>query len=172
MTRSGFVWVSVLACLGLVACGGRDGLSVMGSVDVSDGDELHTGFPFPQETALDEGGTPGQITGSCEMRRTLDPELGPQWGVVAILRGETREGRGLSSITVMGRTNAPAGTGRIEAELGTTPYVSEEGACDVEVEYADGGEVGLAGVCGLTGGGDNAVATVDLQFSGCEVAED
>jgi hypothetical protein len=167
MNRSRILWVSIFASMLLTACGGDRGLTVMGSVAVTDGEALSTGFPFNQETNLDD---PGSIpTGTCEVRRNVDDTGAVQWGVVAVLNGTVREGRGLSSITVMGNT-ADAASGRVEAQLGTTAYTSDDRECEIVVEYLHHSQVSIRGGCDIAdANGEDAHAEIDLEYVGCNV---
>jgi hypothetical protein len=162
----------------LSACGGDDGLTVKGSaLVVGTEPEFQTGFNFIEDTRIDVDDTSaeGRITGTCELLQTAS-EDGPSWALIAtILGGQVEEGLGLSSITVMQNTAAPIEEGRIEADLGGTSFKSTEGACSVEILYTvgdDDGLVGVTGGCEITDRDGNAVmATIDLDFVGCSVAD-
>jgi hypothetical protein len=178
MNRTLFLSI-VGSLLLLTACGGNEGLTVRGEalVDVAD-PETHTGFgPFAVDTRLDtiEATSEGRITGSCEMRRTLDDAGMRSWGVIARIQAPTQPGLALSSLTLIQNSAAEPSEGRVEAELGTTLYTSETTACAIEVPYAigeDDGVVAFEGTCDLAdAAGNTARATIDLHFEGCTVAD-
>lgn len=168
-----------LGVLGLLAgCGGETGLTVRGSAEVDTGD-AQTGFQFPEEVRIDEveASAEGRVTGLCEMRQMRgEADDEDVWGVVVeIHRGGTVDDLGLTSLTVMQRTDAAAEEGRVEAELGATLYTSDAGgACSVEVDYAvrDSGMVGLIGTCEVQDpDGNPADVDLELHLVGCRVAE-
>ncbi|MEQ9699289.1 MAG: hypothetical protein RLO54_15745 [Sandaracinaceae bacterium] len=165
--------VSLFASLLLVACGGDHGLTARGSV-TADADGRSTGFAFPDDTRLDVAGdgAAGLVTGECEMAKVGEDA----WGlVVTIRRGATVDDLGLSSVTIMQRTDADPSAGRVEAELGTTLYSPAAGAtCQVDVPYAvdDGGMVGLTGDCAVQDvDGNTATVSVELDLVGCTVID-
>ncbi|MCB9591949.1 MAG: hypothetical protein H6719_04385 [Sandaracinaceae bacterium] len=160
------------ALLSLTACGNTE-LTARGSVTARAG-SLESPFIFDQPTRLEvpeRDAALGLITGSCEMAKVADDT----WGIVVeIRRGGTIDDNGLASVTIMQRTDAEPGTGRIEAELGTTSFTSSADSCAIEVEYAepDSGMVGLLGDCGLQdAAGNEATISVDLDLIGCTVLE-
>jgi len=178
MTRSILIATILTTALGLwTGCGGENGLTVRGSVEVDAGGAM-TGFSFPNDVRIDEAeaSAEGRVTGLCEMRQMRGAEGEDVWGVIVeIHRGGTVDDLGLASLTVMQRTDAAAGEGRVEAELGTTLYTSDAGAaCTVDIPYAvrDSGMVGLTADCEVRDA-DNDVAnvTLELDLVGCAVAE-
>lgn len=161
-------FVSLLgSVLFLVGCGGDHGLTARGSV-TAEADGRTTGFTFPSDTRIDVAGdgAAGLVTGECEMAQVGEDA----WGlVVTIRRGATVDDLGLSSVTLMQRTDAEPSAGRVEAELGTTSY---GGACEIDVPYAveDGGMVGLTGSCEVTDAdGQTARVELELDLVGCTV---
>lgn len=165
----------VASAMFLGACGGDDGLLASGSLTV-EGTDLSTGFSFPGEVRID--GVAGEDTrtrGTCEMSRVYDIPQEDHYGIVVdVLRGfEADESdRSLTSVTLMQRTDARAEDGRIEVTLGTTPYTSREGECQLAVDYAADGMVGLTGACDVyDADGESVSAVVSLDLAGCAVID-
>lgn len=176
MTRRLLLSVSsilVLALAGLAGCGGEEGLTVRGSVEVM-GEELQTGFPFPSDVRIDGVDTSSSITGTCELRRLdVEDEL-EHYGVVVEMHRGTIEDRGLASITIMQRTDSVPEDGRVELALGTTGFASREGECQIDIDYVtgDGGVVGLSGACDTYDeNGAVATAVIGLDLMGCTLSE-
>ena len=166
----------LVASAALGACGGDTGLIARGAVEVDTG-TARTGFSFPNDVRIDgvDDTGVGRVRGLCELHRVYDDPSTEQYGVVVeILRGFESEEQGLASLTVMQRTDAFPEEGRVEVELGTTPYASRDGECHMEIEYAvaDGGMLGLSGACEVYDADGNAAsAVVTLDFAGCAVVE-
>ncbi|MFK7989902.1 MAG: hypothetical protein AB8I08_28035 [Sandaracinaceae bacterium] len=174
--RTRLISTLLVACAMLLgACGGDEGLLASGSVTV-EGTDLSTGFSFPADVRIDgiDAGGDGRIRGTCDMNRVYDIPQEDHYGVVVeILRGfESDDDRALTSLTVMQRTDAPAENGRIEVMLGTTAYTSREGECQMAVEYAASGMVGLTGACDVyDADGESVNTVVSLDLAGCTVTE-
>lgn len=165
--------ILVLAVAGLAGCGGDDGLTVRGSVEVM-GDELQTGFPFPSDVRIDGVDTSTSITGTCELRRLAVEDELDHFGVVVEMHRGTVEDRGLASITIMQRTDSLPEDGRVDLTLGTTAFASREGECQIDIDYVtgDGGVVGLSGACDTYDeNGAVASAVIGLDLIGCTVSE-
>ncbi|MBX3272409.1 MAG: hypothetical protein KF729_19270 [Sandaracinaceae bacterium] len=155
----------------LTACGNTE-LTARGSV-VATFEGAESGFSFAEPTRLEVPGDAslGFITGSCELARVGEGAYGV---VVEIRRGGNIDDNGLSRVTIMQRTDAEVGTGRVEAELGLTQFTSGAAGCAIEVPYAqpDGGTVGLLGDCEVRDtNGNVANLSVDLDIIGCTVLE-
>lgn len=166
--------VSVLGGL-LFGCSNDDGLSARGSV-VS---ETRGTFEFTQDTRLDgpPEGLDGVFTGSCEMAAVAPAEGDAEhYGVVmTIRRGNDVDDLGLAEVTIMQRTDADPGAGRVEAVFGMTDFTSDAaGPCTIEIPYAerDAGIVGLTGECTLADAdGNEETVTIALDVTGCEVID-
>lgn len=171
--RTRLISTLLVACAMLLgACGGDEGLLANGSVTV-EGTDLRTGFSFPEDVRIDGVGAAG-TRGTCEMNRVYDIPQEDHYGIVVeVLRGfESEDDRALTSLTVMQRTDAPAENGRIEVTLGTTAYSSREGECQMAVDYAADGMVGLTGACDVYDADGESVSTVvSLDLAGCTVTE-
>lgn len=175
--RTFLVALSTTVVAFVAGCGGENGLTVRGSVEVDTGDAT-TGFNFPHDVRIDEveASSVGRVTGLCEMRRVRGRDGEQTWGVVVeIHRGGVVDDRGLASLTIMQRSDAAPDGGRVEAELGTTHYASGAGGdCSVEMPYAvrDSGMVGLTAHCELRdASGETAAVQLELDLVGCTVAE-
>ena len=90
-----------------------------------------------------------------------------------MLRGGMVDDQGLSSLTLLQRTDALPENGRVELELGTTPFASREGECRLDIDYLveDSGMLGLSGGCETYDqAGRAASVSVGLDLVGCTVA--
>ncbi len=173
MTRTSLLAVALLA---LSACGHTD-LTARGEVTATF-EGTSTGLRFNNDTRLEapEGDASlGLITGNCEMARVADAEGEAAWGIVVDLRrGGSVEDNGLSSVTIMQRTDTAPDQGRIEAELGMASFTTAAGTCGIDVPYAseDSGLVGLSGTCEVQDAEANvATITVELDIVGCTVVD-
>jgi len=173
MTRTILLFTAALA---LGACGNTD-LTARGEV-VATFSGAMSGFTFPEDTRLEapeRDASLGLITGDCQMARVSAADGTPAWGVVIdIRRGGVVDDLGLASVTLMQRTDSDPTEGRVEAEIGVSPFQSGAGTCSLEIPYAepDGGMVGLSGDCDLTNAaGDTATVHAQLDIIGCAVVE-
>jgi len=173
MTRYLFVAAALLT---LSACGNTD-LTARGSV-IATFEGASTGFQFDEDTRLEapeRDGTLGFITGNCEMAQVMGEDGEPAWGIVVdLMRGRNIDDNGLSSVTIMQRTDAAPSAGWVEAQLGMVSFMSGADTCSVEMNYAepDSGMLGMSGSCDLQDAeGNMASVAIDLDVIGCTVIE-
>jgi len=163
---------ALAAVAGLAAgCGEKDHhLKVRGDVEVVLEDGTRTGFPFPEDTRLDDdrvATVDGRVAGHCTIGRAGEGEHHVL--SVAVVRPEAEEpGMGLRSFEV--RSEAPE-AGQVSADLGGVEHTGSTGeGCTIERMYVEPGEriAAVAVECALEDAdGGTAQASAELHYAGC-----